>query len=316
MIIQNIRLIACLMLVVGVSTSMDIGAKISKRYRLCKELPGWQARQACRRYEQTKDRYKKMSFDELYEFKKEVTERQDVDFLVRVIERLISMCTSHECVRALRIELADVFYSLEIYSRAHELYSEFVTLYPNSGEQTEYALMRAIACGYMQLPLHDRDQSVTLRLLEDIDQYLSTPTYQEYAQDVRQAKLAAEVILLRNEISTFIFNLRRGNIVGAEKRLEHIQKHCSQAMHGCAINIDLLRQYLLAVKGGNRERISKKRAEVNEAFGVTKALPQPQFARKKNRKIFKRVDVKRPPSLEVSRRATVTQQRSDAKKRF
>jgi outer membrane assembly lipoprotein YfiO len=164
------------------------------------------------------------NYEELKQSKNERMAANDKPGALRYLEKMVPLCNDLAELKLLMLELADLLFAMEDYTRSADMYREFTLLYPGSDE-VEYALYRAILSNFKLTLDAEHDQSKTLTTKELALAFLErSELFTVYAKEVEDILMQCEQRLLANDISIFNFYVKRQDISSAQNRLSLIKK--------------------------------------------------------------------------------------------
>lgn len=164
------------------------------------------------------------NYQELKTSKQERLAAGDNAGAVRYLEKMVPLCNDLAELKLLMLELADLLFALQDYTRAADMYQEFTKLYPGSDE-VEYALYRAIKSNFELTLDAEHDQSKTNATRELALAFLErAELFTTYAQEVESIVLQCDQRLLASDISICNFYVKRGDTKSAQNRLSLIKK--------------------------------------------------------------------------------------------
>lgn len=164
-----------------------------------------------------------MNFEELKKSKEENVQAGDKKTAIKYLERMVPQCTDLDELKCIMLELAQLLYETESYTKAAKMYNEFTLLYPGSDE-VELAMYKAIVSNFQLILDAEHDQTKTVETQEQAQAFLERPLFTRYKNEVQDILIKCEERLLESEINIFKFYLMRGNTIAANSRLEGIKK--------------------------------------------------------------------------------------------
>lgn len=164
-----------------------------------------------------------MNFDELKKSKQEFVKSGDKQSAIKYLERMVPICNDLEELKAIMLELAQLLYEAEDYTKASKMYHEFTLLYPGSDE-VEYAMYQAITSSFKLTLDAEHDQSKTVETRELIQAFLDRASFTTYKKEVQELAVKCDERLLESDINIFNFYMKRGNYLAASARLSTIKK--------------------------------------------------------------------------------------------
>jgi outer membrane assembly lipoprotein YfiO len=191
----------------------------------------------------------------------------------KYLERMIPLCDDHEESCNLLMELADIYFDVQDYTKAEKTYQEFVLLYPGN-KKVEYAHFRVIDCGFKLTLDPERDQTKTEEILTACQEFLKKSEFTHYKTDISAIAAQCTQKLLDHEINIFSFYLGRSSFKSAHARLETICKEFTLQLPACEPQF-LELQYRLALAENKTQDILKTQWQLAQRFPeheVTKKL--------------------------------------------
>ncbi len=214
---------------------------------------------------------KQMNDDELQTAQKYALDHKLYDNASKIIERAIFVKGSEhqgnqdEEVRILRLELADIHFEKGDFTRADNLYDEYLTLYPGCDkEQAEYVQYKKILCRFYACLKPDVDQSKTRRTIEITLSYLNKENgYAKYIDEVQKIQNTCFDHLFTHEANILTFYSKQGQ--KAEARLRDLKKEFQPVMSQFEHRIIEL-EIALAQIEGDAPLVTAKREELTAKF--------------------------------------------------
>lgn len=162
-------------------------------------------------------------YNELQEGLAKAIEQKDYETATKYLDAMRMVCTDAEELKSILLQLADLYYTREEWSKSERAYQEFVMLYPGA-TKCDYAHFRAVLCGVKLTCQPDRDQTKTQEVLKLADEFIITHKNSEYLQQVTQLATDCRERLFASDINVFNFYLNNKNYKAAQKRLDIICK--------------------------------------------------------------------------------------------
>jgi outer membrane assembly lipoprotein YfiO len=162
-------------------------------------------------------------FAQLKEGKEKALKQNDLATAVKYLDAMRLGCTDLEMAKDILLEMADIYYQLQEWTKAEKAYNEFILLYPGA-TRCAYAHYRAIECGWKLTLTPDRDQTKTEETLKLCQQFYATHPKSEYVDNVTRLATQCREKLLESDINIFNFYLKGNNLKAAQKRLDLITK--------------------------------------------------------------------------------------------
>lgn len=160
---------------------------------------------------------------ELQESLAKAIEQKDYETATKYLDAMRMVCTDTEELKSILLQLADLYYTREDWTKAERAYQEFVMLYPGA-QKCDYAHFKAVTCGFKLTLEPDRDQTKTQEVLKLADEFMITHKSSEYLQQITQLATDCRERLLASDINVFNFYLNNKNYKAAQKRLDFICK--------------------------------------------------------------------------------------------
>lgn len=162
-------------------------------------------------------------YAQLKKGKEEALKKKDLPAAIKHIDAMIGHkdCPASEQGWFLRLELADLNYDLQEFTKAEKIYNEFVLLYPGS-DRCDYAHYRAIICGWKLSSEPDRDQTKTQETLKMAQEFLKLYKKSEYTQKVEVLAEQCQEKLFLSDVGIFNFHFKNKNFKAAQRRLDLI----------------------------------------------------------------------------------------------
>ena len=147
------------------------------------------------------------------------------DFInaVKYLDAMRMVCTDHDQIREILLQMADLYYQQEEWTKAERAYNEFILLYPGAS-RCDYAHYKAVECGFKLTSEPDRDQTKTQEVLILADQFVTDHSKSEFMPAVTLLATECREKLLASDTNVFDFYLKRNNFKAAQKRLDLISK--------------------------------------------------------------------------------------------
>lgn len=231
------------------------------------EKKGWIRTQFDKLFDPSKKKktLRNMNIVELNDFKNKCLAQNDRYNAIRVLERMVPICTDLEKLRGLLLELADLLFEDNKLESSGKMYREFVKYYPGN-EKVEYALYKAIICKFYTILNADRDQSNTSETIELANKFLEREgVFLTHSQEVRDIRAQCYQRLLDNEISVFNFYIDRGRYKSAKTRVANIRKEFIELIPACEPSLIML-EIQLAQQVKDAPFLEQKQKELTEKF--------------------------------------------------
>ena len=156
---------------------------------------------------------------------------------IALVEQLITLSSNDINIKDLKLQRADLHYSVHHIDKAAALYEDFGMLYPASKE-AEYAWYKALVSRFELALDADKDQTNTRKTIEIAKEFL------KLAQNTDLIKEAATILmqcyerLYDHEVYVFTFYLKKKNFTAAQMRLDYIAKNFEAIFKDPATRID------------------------------------------------------------------------------
>jgi outer membrane protein assembly factor BamD len=119
------------------------------------------------------------------------------------------------------LKMADAFYNRELYDEAFHAYGEFERLHPKNAN-IPYVIYRKGMCHYVQIDTIDRDQSHTLKAVDEFKRLVKKFPTCEYAHSARMKIRECYRELAEHELYVGNFYYRMGKYRAAMGRYRYI----------------------------------------------------------------------------------------------
>jgi outer membrane protein assembly factor BamD (BamD/ComL family) len=206
-----------------VLTNLSIFSKVE----VAKTIPDTKKVTEVKKDEKINKNFDAMTFEELEHNKKIVKTENDLDSVVRYIDRMIKICKNRpeeiNKLPELNLDRADALFELEFFTKSAPAYKKFVEYYPGH-EKAEYAAYKEVLSWNKQMLSSDHDQTNTKETLKVAKIFLKNPNYQTYKAKVVDIVSNANKTLLESELNCYNFHLDRKEFKAAECRLKYIKK--------------------------------------------------------------------------------------------
>lgn len=160
---------------------------------------------------------------ELKEGLERALQENDYETATKYLDALRMVCTDTEELKNILLQLADLYYKREAWSKAEKAYQEFVMLYPGA-DKYQYAYTQAAKCGQQLTAEPDRDQTKTQEVLKFCQDFIDSHQKSEYLDTITQIATQCREKLLASDVNVFNFYLNNKNYKAAQKRLDIISK--------------------------------------------------------------------------------------------
>ncbi len=166
------------------------------------------------------------SMDELKKGLEQALKAKDIPAALKYLDAMRIVCTDHEQVKEILLQMADLYYQQEEFTKAERAYNEFILLYPGAA-RCDYAHYKAVECGFKLTKEPDRDQTKTQEVLALAEQFITDHAKSEFLPSVTKLATDCREKLLASDTNVFNFYLKNKNYKAAHKRLDIITKeHC------------------------------------------------------------------------------------------
>ena len=191
-----------------------------------------------------------MNFEELKKSKIEHVKAGDKKTAIKYLERMNRVCNDINELKEIMLELAQLLYDIEDYTKASKMYHDFTLLYPGSDE-VEFAMYQAVTSSFKQIRDAEHDQTNTMETKELAQSFLERSSFTKYKNDVEKIAVQCDERLLESEINIFNFYMKRGNYIAAKTRLASIKEgYLEKAIPGVQMRVaDLEKNYTNATCG-------------------------------------------------------------------
>jgi len=166
---------------------------------------------------------KNMNIDELKLVREYAKTIQDNELVFKTYYHLINLTTKHEEIKTYKLELADYCFQMENYTKASIVYEEFCILYPGS-QESEYTQYKLILCTFNLSLSADRDQSLTHKVINLIEVFLTRAKNQKFIDETKTIFNTCKKRLFEHEAFVFETYIKQQKFIGAQKRLEYIEQ--------------------------------------------------------------------------------------------
>ncbi len=163
------------------------------------------------------------SLPELKKGLEQALNSKDFATALKYLDAMRMVCTDHEQIREILLQMADLYYQQEEWTKAERAYNEFILLYPGAA-RCDYAHYKAVECGFKLTSEPDRDQSKTQEVLSLANQFITDHGKSEFLPAVTKLATECHEKLLASDTNIFNFYLNRNNFKAAQKRLDLISK--------------------------------------------------------------------------------------------
>lgn len=160
---------------------------------------------------------------ELKTGKENALQTKDYATACKYLDAMRMVSTDAEELKNILLEMADLYYLQEEWSKAERAYNEFVLLYPGASK-CDYAHYKAVLCGYKLTSEPDRDQTKTQETLKLAQEFMVQHAKSEHLQEVTTLATECREKLLASDTNVFNFYLNNKNYKAAQKRLDIITK--------------------------------------------------------------------------------------------
>jgi outer membrane assembly lipoprotein YfiO len=148
---------------------------------------------------------------------------KDYATAVKYLDAMRVVSTDHEQIKEILLQMADLYYLQEEWTKAERAYNEFILLYPGAA-RCDYAHFKAVECGFKLTSQPDRDQTKTQEILTLAEEFVTTHPKSEFMGEVTRLATQCREKLFASDINIFNFYLHRNNLKAAQKRLDYMAK--------------------------------------------------------------------------------------------
>jgi outer membrane assembly lipoprotein YfiO len=204
------------------------------------------------------------SFKELKELKDKAVQTKDLATAVKYLDAMRGVCTDPELLKDILLEMADIYFELQEWTKAERAYNEFVLLYPGA-MRCDYAHYRAIVCATNLTLTPDRDQTKTEETVKLAEEFITNHPKSSYLEKVIQLTAQCREKLLESDVLIFNFYMNSKNFKAAQKRLDLICKERIAQLPTCQpLTLELSIQ--LAQAQNNTESVLRAQLELGQKF--------------------------------------------------
>lgn len=161
--------------------------------------------------------------DELKQGLQKALLSKDLATAVKYLDAMRVISTDPDQIRELLLQMADIYYQQEEWTKAERAYNEFILLYPGAA-RCDYAHCKAVECGFKLTLSYDRDQTKTQEVLTLAEQFLTEHPKSEFLGQINELAYNCREKLLQSDVNVFDFYLKRNNFKAAQKRIDLITK--------------------------------------------------------------------------------------------
>lgn len=165
-----------------------------------------------------------MQFEELKTQAITSLKKENLEDAAETLEAILAKNQDRQDIHQYKIILADVYFKLERYPSAYQMYQKYTEYYP-SHPKAEYCKYQAILSKFYQTLKIDCDQTITLDTINTCKEYTLNNDYKKYLKDVLDIQNTCEHKLINKEIYVFNFYLEQEKLDAAKSRLNHLKTH-------------------------------------------------------------------------------------------
>lgn len=151
---------------------------------------------------------------------------KDYATAVKYLDAMRVVSTDHEQIKEILLQMADLYYLQEEWTKAERAYNEFILLYPGAA-RCDYAHFKAVECGFKLTSEPDRDQTKTQEILALAEEFITTHPKSEFMDHVIKLATQCREKLFASDINIFNFYLKGKNFRAAQRRLDSMGKEYS-----------------------------------------------------------------------------------------
>lgn len=185
-----------------------------------------------------KKNIKDMTLPEALEAKTYYTALNQTEFVIKTLERIIALCTDHQILGDVMLELADLQLNLGNLEGAQKLYSDYKTLFPGS-TYIKHARYQEIFAHYWDALDAERDQSKTQETIKLAQNFLEEfPHDDHFTPSVTETLKTCYTKLLESELHGIEFYLNKYHyaddqnaLTAAKNRLAYVEKELLPHIH-------------------------------------------------------------------------------------
>jgi len=154
---------------------------------------------------------------------RELAQKGNVEKASEMFMEVRTYYPGDELAKKSLLETADLYYNNEEYDSARQSYEEFRLLYPTDPE-SGYSLYRIALCHFNQMSTFDRDQSVTVRTVQTLENYLASYPKSQYTQAAKDQLVEARTRLASHYVYIGKFYLKKKEYKSACNRFQYVKK--------------------------------------------------------------------------------------------
>jgi outer membrane protein assembly factor BamD len=125
---------------------------------------------------------------------------------------------------AAELKMADALFRRELYEEAHAAYSDFEKLHPKNPE-IPYVIYQRGMCYFEQISAVDRDQTGTLKAIEEFERLVKRFPRDAYARRAGLRIRKCYIFLAKHELYVGDFYFRSRNYRAAAARYRYVLEH-------------------------------------------------------------------------------------------
>jgi len=232
---------------------------MKKKGRLRTKIEGWFDPK------NKKKTLRNMNYAELEAFKDRALAANDRFNAIRILERMVPICTDLEKLKNILLELADLLFDDGKLESAGKMYREFVKYYPGN-QKVEYALYKAVICKFYVILDAERDQTATRDAIELANKFLEREEiFTTHSKEVQSIRTSCYDRLFENEVNIFNFYCSRQRYKSAKTRLANIRKEYIPLIPTCDPFLITL-EIQLAQMVKDASLLEEKKKELTQRF--------------------------------------------------
>lgn len=160
---------------------------------------------------------------ELFDEAAALAKKGDVEKASEAFLQVRTYYPAHDLARKSLLRTADLYYDNEDYESALKSYDEFRVLYPTDPD-AGYALFRIAMCHHQQMGTFDRDQSDTLRAIQNFEAFLKSYPGSPYTAEASEKLKEARTLVAKHDFSIGKYYLKRGKTRAACARFQTVKR--------------------------------------------------------------------------------------------
>jgi outer membrane protein assembly factor BamD (BamD/ComL family) len=215
---------------------------------------------------------KDMNFKDAAEAKAYHEHMKNDDTVIKCAQRMLAVGGDPEKMRALRLELAELFLEKNNYTEAERYALEYQKHYPGS-EEARYANYIAIKSNFSAKLTADRDQTKTEATIKLAREFLEKyPADAEYTQSIKDMMevcykdlITSELNVINSQLKKYQYTKNTTTLTGAPKRIAYIKEKLLPHSKGQEYQV-LELELKLAQTTDKPEIVKAKEAELHSKF--------------------------------------------------